>query len=60
MSSRTNVDCCADGHDGPALKLADALSRILAEVKPVAGGETLAVRNAFTITYPTSERLVGR
>jgi molybdopterin molybdotransferase len=47
MSSKTNTDCCADGHDGPALKLADALSRILAEVKPVAGGETLAVRSAL-------------
>ncbi len=47
MSSKTNADCCADGHDGPALKLADALSRILAEVKPVAGGETLAVRSAL-------------
>jgi molybdopterin molybdotransferase len=47
MSSKTNVDCCADGHDGPALKLSEALSRILAEVQPVCGGETLAVRNAL-------------
>ena len=47
MSSRTNVDCCADGHEGPALKLSDALARILAEVKPVGGSETLAVRSAL-------------
>jgi molybdopterin molybdotransferase len=47
MSSKTNVDCCADGHDAPALKLSEALSRILAEVQPVCGGETLAVRNAL-------------
>jgi molybdopterin molybdotransferase len=47
MSSKTNADCCADGHDGPALKLSDALSRILAEVQPVAGREMLAVRSAL-------------
>ncbi len=47
MSSKTNVDCCADGHDAPALKLIEALSRILAEVRPVGGGETLAVRSAL-------------
>ena len=47
MSNKTNADCCADGHDAPALKLADALARILAEVEPVAGGETLAVRSAL-------------
>ncbi len=47
MSSKTNVDCCADGHDAPALKLVEALSRILAEVRPVGGGETLAVRSAL-------------
>ena len=47
MSSKTNVDCCADGHEGPALKLADALVRILAEVQPVSGSETLAVRSAL-------------
>jgi molybdopterin molybdotransferase len=47
MSSKTNVDCCADGHEGPALKLSEALSRILAEVQPVSGGETLAVRSAL-------------
>jgi molybdopterin molybdotransferase len=47
MNSNTNVDCCADGHEGPALKLADALARILADVRPVKGGETLAVRSAL-------------
>jgi molybdopterin molybdotransferase len=47
MSSKTNVDCCADGHEGPALKLTDALARILAEVQPVSGSETLAVRSAL-------------
>ena len=47
MSSKTNVDCCADGHEGPALKLTDALARILAEVQPVGGSEMLAVRSAL-------------
>ena len=47
MTSKTNVDSCADGHDAPALKLSEALSRILAEVQPVCGGETLPVRNAL-------------
>src|SRR5210317_211262 len=47
MNSNTNADCCADGHEGPALKLADALARILAEVQPVDGNETLAVRSAL-------------
>jgi molybdopterin molybdotransferase len=47
MSSKTNVDCCADGHEGPALKLADALARILAEVRAVDGSETVAVRSAL-------------
>jgi molybdopterin molybdotransferase len=47
MNSKTNVDCCADGHEGPALKLSDALGRILAEVQPVSGRETLAVRSAL-------------
>jgi molybdopterin molybdotransferase len=47
MNSKTNVDCCADGHEGPALILADALARILNEVEPVGGGETLAVRSAL-------------
>ncbi len=47
MSSKTNVDCCADGHEGSALKLADALARILAEVRAVDGSETVAVRSAL-------------
>jgi molybdopterin molybdotransferase len=47
MSSKTNVDCCADGHEGPALKLADALARILAEVTAVDGIESVAVRSAL-------------
>jgi len=47
MSSKTNVDCCADGHAGPALKVADALERILAEASPVSGAEKLAVRSAL-------------
>jgi molybdopterin molybdotransferase len=47
MSSKTNVDCCADGHEGPALSLADALARILGEVKAVDGSETVAVRLAL-------------
>jgi molybdopterin molybdotransferase len=45
--SNKDADCCADGHTGPALPLADALARILAEVQPVDGAETLAVRNAL-------------
>ena len=40
-------DCCADGHDAPALKLEDALARILADVRPVSGVETVAVREAL-------------
>ncbi len=47
MSSKTRGDCCGDGHDGPALKLADAQARILADVRAVAGTETLAVRDAL-------------
>jgi len=47
MNSKTNVDCCADGHEGPALKLADALARILADVQAVEGSETVAVRSAL-------------
>ena len=47
MNSKTNVDCCADGHEGPALKLADALARILDEITPVIGSEMLAVRTAL-------------
>ncbi len=40
-------DCCADGHAGAALKLADARSRILAEAHPVGGEEMLPVRSAL-------------
>jgi molybdopterin molybdotransferase len=47
MDSKTAIDCCADGHAGPALKLEDALASILAEVRPVTGSETLAVRSAL-------------
>ncbi len=47
MSSKTDVSCCGDGHDGPALKLEDARARILADVRPVAGSERLAVRDAL-------------
>lgn len=47
MSSKTDADCCADGHAGPALKVADALERILAEASPVSGAEKLAVRSAL-------------
>ncbi|HEY5642123.1 MAG TPA: gephyrin-like molybdotransferase Glp [Woeseiaceae bacterium] len=42
-----HADCCADGHSGRALRLADALARILAEARPVSGAETLAVRSAL-------------
>ncbi|MEJ2255905.1 MAG: molybdopterin molybdotransferase MoeA [Woeseiaceae bacterium] len=45
--SDKDADCCADGHAGPALPLADALSRILAEVRPVSGAEMLPVRDAL-------------
>jgi len=47
MSSTANADCCADGHAGPALKVADALERILVEAGPVSGAEKLAVRSAL-------------
>jgi molybdopterin molybdotransferase len=47
MNGKTDIDCCGAGHDGPALKLADALDRILAEAHPVGGAETIAVRNAL-------------
>ena len=45
--SDKDADCCADGHAGPAMPVADALARILAEVDPVAGVETVAVRDAL-------------
>jgi molybdopterin molybdotransferase len=47
MSSKSDIDCCADGHHGPALKLEDALERILADARPVDGTETLAIRSAL-------------
>lgn len=47
MNEKTDTDCCGGGHDGPALKLADALARILAEVRPVSGAETVTVRDAL-------------
>lgn len=46
-NTRAAVDCCADGHDGPALALEDALARILADVSPVSGAETVGVRDAL-------------
>jgi molybdopterin molybdotransferase len=46
-NNKTDADCCADGHTGPALKLEDALQRILAEANPVSGTEMLAVRGAL-------------
>jgi molybdopterin molybdotransferase len=45
--SNKDADCCADGHTGPALLLADALQRILAEVRPVVETETLPLREAL-------------
>ena len=47
MSSKPDADCCADGHNAPALKLDEALAHILADVRPVEGAETLAVRSAL-------------
>ncbi len=47
MEGTTSGDCCADGHDAPALKLEDALARILADVRPVTGVETVPVRAAL-------------
>ena len=47
MEETTSGDCCADGHDAPALKLEDALARILADVRPVTGVETVPVRAAL-------------
>jgi molybdopterin molybdotransferase len=41
MGGNAETDCCADGHHGPALKLEDALERILAEVEPVSSTETV-------------------
>jgi len=47
VSGRNDIDCCTDDHAGPALRLEDALARILAEVRPVEGVETLAIRSAL-------------
>ena len=47
MSSKSDIDCCAVGHTSPALRLEDALARILADVRPVAGIETIAIRSAL-------------
>lgn len=44
MNRIADSDCCADGHDAPALKLEDALARILAAVNPVGGAETVPIR----------------
>jgi len=47
MGGNAETDCCADGHHGPALKLEDALERILAEVEPVSGTETVPLTEAL-------------
>ena len=47
MNGKPDSDCCGGGHDGPALRLADALERILAEVRPIKDGETVSVRDAL-------------
>ena len=47
MSGKSDADCCADGHAGQALKLDEALARILADARPVEGIEILAVRSAL-------------
>lgn len=47
VNTTTLADCCADGHDGPALQLEDALARILAAVDPVGGTETVGIRDAL-------------
>jgi len=47
QEDRGQDNCCADGHAGRALRLADARERILAESQPVAGEEVLAVRSAL-------------
>lgn len=44
---KTDADCCADGHDGPALPLDEALRRILGQVTPVTGAEAIPVREAL-------------
>jgi len=47
MNRKTDTDCCGDGHGDPALKLEDALARILTGIRPVDGVETLAIRSAL-------------
>jgi molybdopterin molybdotransferase len=47
MDGNSTNDCCADGHDGPALRLDDALARILAAVRPVDGSETMPLPDAL-------------
>lgn len=48
VNATAPADCCADGHDGPALALDEALARILEMVCPVAGTETVGVRDALS------------
>ncbi len=51
MKTTADTDpCCTDDHAGPALRLADALARILAEVQPVRGVETVALRSALGLS----------
>lgn len=47
MTESDGTDCCAGGHAGPALRFADALQRVLGEVRPVGSRETLPVRAAL-------------
>ena len=47
MDGNAVSECCADGHHGPALKLEDALARILEEVTPVSGTETIPLPEAL-------------
>ena len=47
MNGKANSDCCADGHEGSALRVEEALSRILAEVAPVREPEAVPVREAL-------------
>ena len=47
MNKKKDADCCAEDEFAPALKVADALERILAEVRVVSGTEKLAVRSAL-------------
>jgi molybdopterin molybdotransferase len=46
-NGNTGSDCCTDGHAGPALRLDDALARILEAVKPVIDTETTPLREAL-------------